>query len=248
MAFLRSLVQFMAATILMASLCSPLQMAAQVRIPFVGCLSDGQQGPLKAPRRASKVLPITPQTAQKVAYYQAENGVGVLAPRGWHCFGTYGSSGDSLYVSPQPINAAALFSQNWRGFSGSAIQISRSYGGTSGRFEVARVIARVFPDHKEFVQNVIQEGIETDFPFGPYPNDRLRYKSKNVVEYQTPGLTDGLGTASRLLNNASPIGGVAILVGEDLDLIHLSVRLPAESAFLTPVIIQEVERGATQRR
>ena len=44
--------------------------------------------------------------ASKLAYYQAEKGIGVLAPRDWHCFGTYGSGGDTLYVTPQPINSA----------------------------------------------------------------------------------------------------------------------------------------------
>jgi hypothetical protein len=78
---------------------------------------------------------------------------------------------------------------------------------------------------------VIALGIEpaSDFPFGPYPNDKLTYKNKETVEYETPAHTDGLGTASRLQKNADPIRGAAILVGPDTDLLSLSVRLPHEN-------------------
>ena len=85
---------------------------------------------------------------------------------------------------------------DWKGFTGSAIEIAVSSGGTSGRFEVAKVIARVFPAYKQFAQNVIAEGIEpaSDFPSGPYSNDKLTYRAKNIVEFETPANTAGLGT------------------------------------------------------
>jgi hypothetical protein len=117
-------------------------------IPLVGCESDGQGGgPLNAPSGQSKTMTIPPGAAQRLAYYKAEEGVGVLAPRRWHCFGTYGSNGATLYVSPDPINTADLFSTSWKGFAGSVIQISYEVGDTSGRFAVAKTIARVFPSH-----------------------------------------------------------------------------------------------------
>jgi len=217
-----------------------------VRVPFVGCQSDGQVGPLKAPRGKSKAVSITAAAAQRLAYYQAEDGLGVLAPRGWYCFGTYGSAGSTLYVAPQPVNAADLFSDQWSGFSGSAIEFASMIGDTSGRFTVARTIARVFPFHKAFVKNVIEEGIEpaSSFPFGAYSKDKLVYRSKEIVEFQTPAETDGLGTDSYLLKNSSPICGVAILYGEELDLLFLSARLPAELVDLAPIIIRQVERDA----
>jgi len=93
---------------------TPATTAATVR--FIGCQSDGQVGPLEAPKGDSKVVQIATQATQQLAYYKAEQGFGVLAPRGWHCFGTYGSSGSSLYVSPQPLNATIVFSDNWEGF------------------------------------------------------------------------------------------------------------------------------------
>jgi len=214
-----------------------------VTVPFVGCASDGQTGPLKAPAGKSKVVPISAAAAQRLAYYKAEYTVGVLAPRGWNCFSTYGSSGANLFVSPDPIDSKNLFSGDWKGFMGPAIQISWSSGGTSGRFEVARVIARVFPAYKKFVADVIAEGIEpaSDFPFGPYPNDKLTCRGKNIVEFETPPNSEGIGTESMLQPNASPIDGVAILSGVDTDLTQLSARLSESDRDLIPVIIRRVE-------
>jgi hypothetical protein len=223
--------------------------AAAVTVPFVGCKSDGQQGPQDAPAGTSKAVPISPELAQQLAYYRAGEGPGVLAPRGWNCFGTYGSSGSSLFVAPEPINSETVFSDNWKGFGGPAIQLSLSDGGTSGRFEVAEIIARVFPAYKSFASHVIAEGIEpsSSFPFGPYPGDKLTYKSNKTVEYQTRPNTDGLGTRSRLQKNTAAISGVAILEGADTNLIQLSSRLPPDLASITPAIIQQVERDAAQQ-
>jgi len=217
-----------------------------IHVPFVGCKSDGQAGPLEAPHGTSKVVAITADASRRLAYYKAEEGVGVLAPRGWYCFGTYGSAGSTLYVAPQPFGATELFSDKWGGFTGPAIELNSEIGDTSGRFAVARTIARVFPAHKAFVRNVIAEGIEpaSSFPFGPYPQDKLIYRSTEIVEYQTPADKDGLGTQSYLRKNASAIKGVAILWGEELDLLFLSARLPQELDDLTPVIIHQVESDA----
>lgn len=214
------------------------------RVPFVGCKSDGQMGPMEAPTDNSKVLPIAAEAAQRLAYYQSDKSFGVLAPRGWYCFGTYGSSSNNLYVSPHPINSDNLFSGKWRGFAGPVVQLSTSYGDTSGRFSVAQTIARVFPAHKPFVSHVIEEGIEpaSSFPFGPYPNDKLTYKNSEIVEYETPAHTEGLGTNSFLKIDANPISGVAILMGQPADLVQLSVRLSPDQVNLTSSIIQQVER------
>jgi hypothetical protein len=227
---------------------APTQNKIVVRVPFVGCESDGQVGPVKAPQGQSKVVTISAEAAQRLAYYKAEYGTGTLAPRGWYCYGTYGSNGSTLYVGPQPINTAELFSTNRKGFTGPAIQISTVSGDTSGRFGVAKMIARVFPAHSDFVEAVIAEGIEpaTDFPSGPYPHDKLIYRSKEIVEFETPADTEGLGTDSWLRKNGTPIGGVAILFGEEPNLLHLSVRLPAESNGLNQAIIQQVERDAVR--
>jgi hypothetical protein len=221
----------------------------RVAIPFEGCRADGQVGPLSAPNGTPMMLPIAVEAAHRLTYYKAKEGFGVLGPRGWHCFCTYGSNGEALFVSPEQVNANDLLkSETWEGFKGPTIQISYEFGDTSGRFGVASTIARVFPARKEFVDNVIREGIVSadSFPTGPYPKDQLVYRTKNIVEFQTPANEDGLGTKSRLLRNADPISGAAILVGTTPDLLSLSVRLAPNLVDLAPVIIQQVEREATR--
>lgn len=78
---------------------------ARVTLPFVGCKSDGQVGPLDAPTEAEMIVQIDPKLAQKLAYYKPANSSGVMAPRGWSCFGTYGSGGDTTFVTPEPIDS-----------------------------------------------------------------------------------------------------------------------------------------------
>jgi len=148
----------------------------------------------------------------------------LLAPRGWYCFGSYGSGGDALFVSPQPIDTTNTFSSVRRGIAGPAIAISRRFGDTSGRFDVAEIIARVFPTYRAFVTGVIEmfDLPAGSFTFGPYPEDKRAYKSNTVVEYSTPAQADGLGTYSWLKKDASPSDGVAILIGQPPDLLLLS--------------------------
>jgi hypothetical protein len=215
-----------------------------ITVPFVGCRSDGQVGPLAAPSDAPKKIRIAAAAAQRLAWYQAKDGIAVLAPRGWHCFSTYGSSGSSLFVTPGPIDGASVLSPNWKGITGDAIEVTLAYGGTSGRFQVAKVIARVFPKHHDFVDDVLAEGIQSaaDFPEGPYPNDKLTYRGEETVEYVTPGNTKGLGTDSYLLPSAEPIVGVDRLVDEELDLVQLSARVPAGDADLIGTIQAQVEK------
>ena len=86
-------------------------------VPFVGCKADGQVGPRAAPKGRSKRVQISNEAAERLAYYKAEDGLAVLGPRGWYCFETYGSSGSSLYLSPESIDSSALFSDKWKGFN-----------------------------------------------------------------------------------------------------------------------------------
>jgi hypothetical protein len=214
-----------------------------VHVPFLGCASDGQVGPLAAPKGIEKVVQVDARAAQRLAYYRAEYPPGVLAPQGWYCFGVYGSNGSIVFVSPQPIKTADLFSTTSVGFTGPAIQGSYRNGDTSGRFEVAQVMARVFPAQKAFVQRVIDEGIEpaSDFPFGPFPKDKLILQSDRIVEYQTPPHSEGLGTLSRLRANDLPINGVEILQGDTPNLVSIRVRLPPDMIDLTSPIIHQSE-------
>lgn len=221
-------------------------LSAAVMVPFVGCASDGMAGPQAAPTGQSLAVQIPAAMAQRLAYYKAEYGPGALAPRGWNCFSNYGSDGSNLFVHSDPIDTSELSSMDWKGFTGQVVEVSEMDGGTSGRFEVAKITARVFPAYKTFAQNVIAEGIEpaSDFPFGPYPGDKLTYRGKNTVEFVTPANAQGLGTDSRLQANASPIDGVAIIAGADTDLVQLSARVPANDSDLIPAMVAQTEKEA----
>jgi hypothetical protein len=191
-----------------------------VSVPFIGCEFVGPSGPREKSHTTSASVPIDPKAARGLAYYSAEEGLGsgVLGPRGWYCYGVYGSGGTALLVSPGPINPAAAFARGG-GFSGPAIEINHRSGDTSGRFEVAEIIARVFPAYKAFVTRVTEMFESERYTFGPYPGDTLTYKSQTVLEYKTPAETDGLGTHSTLQKNRSPIYGAAILAGPTPDLV-----------------------------
>jgi hypothetical protein len=211
-----------------------------VSVPFVGCPGDGMVGPVEAPKGTSVSLRIDPKAAQGLAYYQAGMTNGVLGPRGWHCWGTYGSSGSTLFIMPTPVEGKDLSGKD---VEGDAIELTFQNGETSGRFSVAAVIARAFPEYKDFVARVNEEAgdLRQNYETGPYPSDKLTYKSKSMVEYRTPAGTDGLGTYAGLKKNNEPIEGVAVLVGRVPSLVLLSVRLPAKLRGLTPIIIKQIE-------
>ena len=151
-------------------------------------------------------------------------------------------------ISPESIRGKELFDLDWKGFVGPAIQLSFSFGDTSGRFAVAEMIARVFPERMEFVRDVVAEGIEpaSSFPTGPYATDSLQRRGKDVVEFETPANTTGLGRKSRVAKNSIPIRGVVILLGEEPNLVQLSMRLPNRNQGLERAIIQRLEDEVTE--
>jgi hypothetical protein len=176
-----------------------------------------------------------------LAYYAA--GIGVLAPRGWHCFVLSGSSGESILVTPDAHGAKDLFGTK-TGFKGPGIELQSIWGGASGRFDVAQIAGRIFPVAKPFVQQVIDEGLipKEMFFFTPFPNDALNRRSDTAVEYVTAANSNGLGTHSFLARDDQPISGVAILKpAEDMSLFLLSVRLPPQLRGLSSTILKNVE-------
>lgn len=218
------------------------QTSSSTPVPFVGCAADGQMGPVAAPNLRHSTPTVPASVAPQLAYY-ASTHLGVLAPRGWHCFALYGSSGSTLVVTPEPHDATDLFRSETK-LTGPAIELSRILGGTSGRFEVAKISARLFPIAKSFVQQVIDEGIipKGQFPSGPYPDDTLDRRSDTEVEFVTPADSEGLGTHNRISKNGQAIRGVAILLPEDdMDLVMLSVRLPSKMQNLASTILRAAE-------
>jgi hypothetical protein len=113
------------------------QETSGARVPFVACRSDGQAGPRPLPTE-EKVIQLNPAVAEKLAYYESSVSRGILAPRGWSCYGVYGSSGSAFVVTPEPI---AL---EWP-LVGPIVEVDSTSGDTSGRLEVATVVVRVFP-------------------------------------------------------------------------------------------------------
>ena len=223
---------------------------AQTSVPYVGCSGDGQTGPYAAAKGSPKPVNLPPEIANRLAWYEYRGDagqIGTLGPRGWNCFVTIGSNGETLYVAPEALDSAKLLEHtNWKGFTGAAIQLSVSDGGTSGRFEVARTVARVFPAYRNYARKIIAEGFgpASDYPFGPFPSDHLTYKGKKLVEFTTPGHHKGLGTMSWFLPSDGPIIGFAQLtIGPDIDteLLQLSLRLPHSLSFLSTTLIQQAE-------
>lgn len=215
-------------------------LAQTVPVSFVGCPADGQTGPEAAPDAApgggfTPLLP--PAQAQKLSFYSSSN-LGVLAPRGWHCAGAYGASGAFLVVTQQPITPADLL----RTFkiTGPAVQFSVSDGATSGRFEVARMAARLFPAASGFVARVKAENLEpaSDFAPTPYTGDQITRHGDYLVTFVTPPNQQGLGTAFRLVPSPLAIHGFALLQGDESDfsLVTLDVRLPAGFGKLVDII------------
>lgn len=216
-----------------------LSTAAQSKVPFVGCPADGQIDHIEAPKGKDVPVPLDRATASKLSYYSAF-GMGVLAPRGWHCYGNYGSSGEILFVTPKPLDFEKV---RLTGFTGPVIGLSYADPGASGlRFDVVPVIARVFPEWRRYIQEIIEE---MDLPTTPYPNSEIVARTNRAVEFRTASNAEGLGTRHRVQPNDQPILGTAVLVGTPPPyLVELSVRLPENSQSLAKAIIEQLERDA----
>lgn len=208
---------------------------------FVGCASDGQVGPRRAPR--SGAVPLVPAAlASQVAYYASAGGPGVLAPMGWHCFGLYGSSGSTLLVTPETHSAKELFGERRFKTHGPAVEISYEYGGTSGRWAVANAIARYFPDQRGFIGDKNFQGLDVALlPTGPFPSDVMRSRTANSVRLVTPPDVEGMGTSGLLSPADDPVQGMVELIStsDGPDLLTSNARLPRNLTKLWPVIARK---------
>jgi len=208
--------------------------ANDVRVQFAGCRSDGQTGTLAPPKDNGTAPRFPAAIASRLSWYASNSTGGVLAPRGWHCFELYGSNGSLLMVTPDGFGRDPFKAK----LSGPAIQLSVSLGETSGRFEAAKIAARMFPNRKAFVNSVIEEDIEpkADFIFGPFPHDRIQRLTPNYVAFETPANNDGMGTKTRLVKSSDPIQGL-VWMDDDNNATLLAVRLPPNQRDLAAQII-----------
>jgi hypothetical protein len=223
----------------------PKHQETPVSVPFVGCASYGQIERLEAPKGTSRPMPISSTEAKQLAYYRSADGIGVLAPRGWYCEGASGSGGYALFLGPKQIQHGG---SGRKGLDGPAIEVNHMTSENSGRYEIAEVMARVFPAYRAFTSRIM-EGMDLPLPAGSYPKDTLARRGEKIVEYNTPAQTEGLGSFHSWLGKSDlPIRGAAIIVDDSAttgggpDLVLLSVRLPHALNGLTPVIVGQFER------
>ena len=236
------------AVLVTAVMCSHFGgLKAQTTVPFVGCKADGQVDSVDPPKGSAVALAISAREAGRLAYYKSARTMGALAPRGWHCGAINGSGSEDLYILPKPFDPRDIFSSERPKISGPAIGVSRLYGDTSGRFEVAEIISRMFPAYRSFAANVAAAFDLPPFPARPYPMDTIRYKGKTLAEYRTPPQTEGLGTYSWLGKNDRAISGAAMLVGPAPDLLLIAVRLPDSLQSLAPIIVARFEHDGGGR-
>jgi len=210
-------------------------------VPVVGCRSDGQLGPEAAPKTHPSPPLVSQEDAAKLAYYNSGR-LAVLAPRGWHCLGMYGSNGNFLLVAPSALSAKAVLSHKLH-ITGPGLELSFSDADTSGRYSVTNIAARVFPARKGYVQEQIQDGLISpeDLVWAPYPDDLLSRKSDNDLDYVTPSGKTGLGTNSYLEASDRPISGFASM-DADNNLTMLHLRLPPGLDDLAGVIAKSARQ------
>jgi uncharacterized protein YecT (DUF1311 family) len=202
-------------------------------IPAIGCPLDGQAGPQDTPTLPKTIRTVIPEgTPSSLAYYSDFEGAGtgVLAPKGWDCFGTYGSGGSSLYVTPRKL-ADPIPNRPEKVKDGPVVIKNHFISATSGRFPVAQISARIFPLARIFVEGVRDTGLDdaSNYVFAPWATDRLNYLSDFAVSYVTPSGANGVGTAFGPAPGKEPISGLVFLtvIGneEGPNLERLAVRL-----------------------
>lgn len=213
----------------------------EVKVPFIGCPSDGQTGPLGPPTGTARTVHLSAKLPGAIAFYQGEGGAGVFAPAGWHCLALYGSSGEAIIVSANALPKSGVPSGN--SIDAPVIEYSALSGETSGRFGVAIYGHMLFPDlTKDFVQGVEDEGIESksDIEEARYPKDKLTFLNKTLVQFETPANTKGLGTEGYVnVSQASITGLVALDDGDDgMGISILRVSMGAKDDVWTPILLK----------
>lgn len=229
-----------------------INQVGDVSLPAVGCPRDGQVGEMPPEALPETVnVRVSAEVASRLAFYSATGAeAGVVAPRGWHCFETYGSAGSGLYVVPFKSKAPILDRRDRIG-GGPAVVLGLRFGSTSGRYSVARIAARMFPHAHPFIEQVrdfersLWEGMappkggyQMKLVFSPWRSDSFSRLSDEVLTYVTPRGKKGLGTEWLEPSAELPVSGVLFIdEDDDFNLEHLSIRLSRVDQDLAPSII-----------
>lgn len=222
------------------------QTRVEVDIPSVACSVDGQTGPRTPSVLATAKALLTPSIAAQLSVY-SDGSFYVLAPRGWRCVESYGSSGVHLRVIPggSAFTDAQIRAGN---ITAQAVTVDYWTGDTSGRFEVAGVGAPLF-------QNLVQLAtqLQSGFPTvrirtSPWVGESLEIVTTALARYQDPPNTSGTGTNETGLSvSAVAISGFVRQVPSGHspeappNLIVLAVRLEATNAVLVSPIAADFE-------
>jgi hypothetical protein len=211
-------------------------------VPFVGCPTDALAAPLPAPHGNPVAVTLDAKTASRLAFYKSQVDQGVVGPRNWHCLSFKAPSGWVTIVTPSEPNPSTMLRYaKFHPIKGPAIQITHFDGLSAGRLDIAKLIARYFPQHDFFLKFVVASKVApaSDFPRGPYANDTLIANKRDIVEYMTPAGKEGLGTAYRLVPASLPVRAFAAAVGPDEELhgFVMGVRLSKNEDDLAPVIL-----------
>ena len=212
--------------------------ADDLKAPFVGCPSDGQMGSQLVPAGKARGMSVSFKLPGAIAFYQADSGIGVFAPVGWHCYSVNGSDGATIIVSPQAVPKPGIPSEP---LDAPVVTLSTIFGGTSGRFTAARYGWELFPDlTKDFVKRVENEGLDpkSDIEIPKSPNDYLRYLTPDLVTFETPAGMEGLGTSPFVKAGLTSISGlVALDESGDMDITILRMSLGKQADAWSRVLV-----------
>jgi hypothetical protein len=215
---------------------APPLLSAQV--PVVGCPVSGMADDEPPPTTPPSTRVLIPQgTAGSLAFFTTDPDArrGVLAPKSWSCHAQSGSDGDILHVVPPDA-----VQDRQGGYRGPMVRRRFVDGSTSGRFEVARVAARLFPQARAFVERVRSENLDGPEPyaFSPWPADRIQRLSGSVVAYSTPGGAQGLGRSGKPPYGPEETTGVVMYdaSGDEPSLVGIDVRLGSRDDLLATAI------------
>lgn len=163
---------------------------AFVRRPVVPCLDRGQSGEYVAatlPETMTTNLPAA--TANQLVFYGSGIGV-VLAPRGMHGTGWFGSSGISLEIQAPKGNYSSQASEEF-------VRLRLWSGSTSGRTGVFRYGSRFFES-----VNQKRDEYSLEFPgqveatMTHYSADSYTLVRPTTIRFATPSNVEGIAGAS----------------------------------------------------